>query len=246
MLKQDKNCTYLVFIKLFLYIKNGIIYLIWVMSMQVTIADETYEVDIVRKIGNKNTYLRVKDDMKIHVTTNTFVTNREIEKLIYKNTEFIIKMINKMEKKSVNSDSFKYLGSTYDIVKTSTNKVILGSGKVFIGKDLKEEDIEKWYKKEAEKIFLEHLENCYRLFSRNIPHPSLTIRKMTTRWGVCNTKSKRVTLNLELIKMPLFCLDYVIYHELSHLIYANHSHDFWQLVEENCPEYKKVRKYMKE
>jgi hypothetical protein len=214
--------------------------------MHVTIGDETYEVDIVRKLGNRNTYIRVKEDMKIHVTTNTFVTTKEIERLIYKNTDFIIKMINKMEKKSAKNENFMYLGSQYDVIRTSSNGITLGASKVFIGKDTTDDDIEKWYKKEAEKVFLEHLENCYRLYSRNIPHPSLTIRKMTTRWGVCNTRSKRVTLNLELIKMPLFCLDYVIYHELSHLIYANHSKDFWNLVEENCPEYKKIRKYMKE
>ena len=57
---------------------------------------------------------------------------------------------------------------------------------------------------------------------------------------------KRVTLNLELMKKPIYCLDYVIMHELSHLIYANHSKDFWSLVGENCPEYKKIKKIMKE
>ena len=214
--------------------------------MHVTIGDETYEVVIVRKLGNRNTYIRVKEDMKIHVTTNTFVSTREIEKLIYKNTDFIIKMINKMEKKSAKSEGFMYLGSQYDVIRTTTDGITLGASKVFIGKNMTKEDIDKWYKKEAERIFLDHLENCYRLYTRNIPHPTLTIRKMTTRWGVCNTRSKRVTLNLELIKMPLFCLDYVIYHELSHLIYANHSRDFWSLVEENCPEYKNIKKYMKE
>ena len=214
--------------------------------MHVTIGDDTYEVVIVRKLGNRNTYIRVKEDMKIHVTTNTFVSTREIEKLIYKNTDFIIKMINKMEKKSAKNEGFMYLGSQYDVIRTTTNGITLGASKVFIGKNMTHEDIDKWYKKEAERIFLDHLENCYRLYTRNIPHPSLTIRKMTTRWGVCNTRTKRVTLNLELIKMPLFCLDYVIYHELSHLIYANHSKDFWSLVEENCPEYKKIKKYMKE
>ena len=69
---------------------------------------------------------------------------------------------------------------------------------------------------------------------------------MKSRWGVCNTKTKRVTLNLELIKKNISCLDYVIVHELSHLIHANHSKDFWDLVEKNYPEYKKVRKLMKE
>lgn len=214
--------------------------------MHVTIDGETFEVVITRKRGNRNTYIRVKNDMKIYVTTNTLVPVREIEKLIYNNTDFITKMIDKMEKKNNKDDKFYYLGSEYITVRTSTKGIVLGSQSVFLGKETTKEDIDKWYKKQAEKIFSEHLENCYRLYSRDIPHPTLTVRKMTSRWGVCNTRSKRVTLNLELIKMPLFCLDYVIYHELSHLIYANHSREFWSLVEENCPEYKKIRKYMKE
>ena len=214
--------------------------------MTVEIGDSTYEVVITRKLGNRNTYIRVKEDLKIHVTTNTFVTTREIEKLIYNNTDFIIKMINKMDKKKEKSEKFFYLGSEYDVIRTSTDGITIGASKVFIGKNITQTDIDKWYKKEAEKVFSNHLENCYRLYTRNIPHPTLTVRKMTSRWGVCNTKSKRITLNLELIKMPLFCLDYVIYHELSHLIHANHSSEFWSLVGENCPEYKKIRKYMKE
>ena len=52
--------------------------------------------------------------------------------------------------------------------------------------------------------------------------------------------------NLELIKKDSICLDYVIVHELSHLIHGNHSKDFWRLVEENFPKYKEVRKMMKE
>ena len=84
------------------------------------------------------------------------------------------------------------------------------------------------------------------MFTREIPYPRLTIRQMKSRWGVCNTRDKRVTLNLELIKMLPQCLDYVIVHELSHLIHANHSKDFWNLVEENYPNYKTVRKIMKE
>ena len=91
-----------------------------------------------------------------------------------------------------------------------------------------------------------HSGRCYKRFTKKIPYPTLTIRKMTTRWGVCNTRAKRVTLNLELMKKPIYCLDYVIMHELSHLIHPNHSKDFWALVEENCPEYKKIKKILKE
>ena len=69
---------------------------------------------------------------------------------------------------------------------------------------------------------------------------------MTTRWGVCNIKSHVITLNLELIKRDIKYLDYVINHELSHLIYGDHSREFWDLVGENCSYYKECRKEMKD
>ena len=65
---------------------------------------------------------------------------------------------------------------------------------------------------------------------------------MKTRWGVCNVKTHKVTLNLELIKKDKKYLDYVIVHELSHMLHANHSKEFWKCVEANCPDYKKLRK----
>ena len=205
--------------------------------------DKDYEVIIERKASNKNTYLRVKEDLKIYITTNIFTTQKEIEKIIKNNQSSIIKMINKMEIKSKNNEAFFYLGKKYDIIYTSSEGLVLGSEKVFLNRNV---DIDKWYKKQAQKLFKEHLDECYKVFTEKIPYPTLTIRKMTTRWGVCNTKDKRVTLNLELMKKPIYCLDYVIMHELSHLIHANHSKDFWNLVEENCSYYKQAKKTLKE
>ena len=95
-------------------------------------------------------------------------------------------------------------------------------------------------------IFSERLKYNYDLFEENIPFPSLRIRKMKTRWGVCNVKTKTVTLNSLLLKYEIDKLDYVIIHELSHLIYANHSKDFWNLVSKYCPKYKEMRKALKE
>lgn len=211
--------------------------------MQIKIDDEEYEVVITKKIDTKNTYLRVKEDMKIYVSTNVFTSNREVEKIIIKNQSSIINMINKMKKRCINNEGFLYLGKKYDIIYTSNPGITLGEEKVFVNR---EADLDKWYKKQASTIFKEHLDECYNRFTKKIPYPTLTIRKMTTRWGVCNTKDKRVTLNLELMRKPIYCLDYVIIHELSHLIHANHSKDFWSLVEENCKEYKKIKKILKE
>ena len=68
---------------------------------------------------------------------------------------------------------------------------------------------------------------------------------MKSKWGVCNVTKGIITLNLELIKLDLKYLDYVIIHELSHLIHPNHSPKFWSLVSKYIPDYKKYRKEMK-
>ena len=96
------------------------------------------------------------------------------------------------------------------------------------------------------KLYLERLKYNYQKFEENIPFPNLKIREMKTRWGVCNVKTKTITLNSLLFRENIICLDYVIIHELSHLIYFNHSKNFWNLVEKYFPNYKEIRKSLKE
>lgn len=211
--------------------------------MKLDIDGNLYEIVIERKVGNRNTYIRVKKDMKVHVTTNTFTTNKMIEKLINDNYDKIVKMFEVQEKKKENNEGFFYLGKKYDIVYASYCDISFGEEKVFINKNL---DIDKWYKNQAKKLFLERLDYQYNKFSRRIPYPTLRIRKMTSKWGVCNIRTKVLTLNLELIKRDIKYLDYVIVHELSHLIHGDHSSSFWKLVGENMPDYKKYREEMKE
>jgi len=73
-----------------------------------------------------------------------------------------------------------------------------------------------------------------------LPFPELKIRKMRTRWGSC-TRRGVITLNLELVRMPPACIDYVISHELCHLVEFNHSARFYQLQERFVPDWQ-VRK----
>lgn len=201
-----------------------------------------YDVIVDKKTSTKNTYIRVKDDLNIYVTTNIFTSDRYIEKLLKDNYKSICKMIDKEAIKIDNNSDFNYLGRSYKIVYGDYKNITFNDDKVYISKDF---DIYKWYKKEAKKLFLEHLNYYYDRFSRNIPYPPLRIRKMTTRWGVCNTKSHVITLNLELIKRDTKYLDYVICHELSHLVVANHSKAFWSVVGENYPYYKEARRDMR-
>jgi len=211
--------------------------------MQIEINNTIYDVVITKKVGTKNTYFRVKNDLKLYVSTNAFVTDKQIKKMIQENIDSISSMFLKQQKKIDNNTGFYYLGKQYDIVNVLGSDITLGESKVFVGRDA---NIEKWYQKQAKKLFSERLDYWYSVFTKEIPYPSLTIRKMTSRWGVCNSKLKRVTLNLELIKRDINCLDYVIVHELSHFKEMNHSNKFWKVVEENYPNYRKIRKMMKD
>ncbi len=210
--------------------------------MYLVINDISYPVEIEKKKTTKNTYIRVKKDLTIYVTTNTFSSDKSIKKLLEERKTAILKMIKSQQVKNINNSDFHYLGKRYEIVYTNQNKIIFGEHKVFFNREV---DIDKFYKKEAKRIFLDHLNQLYNDFTYEIPYPSLRVRKMTSRWGVCNTKLKVITLNLELMKRDPKYLDYVIVHELSHLIHPNHSSEFWHLVEENCPDYKRIRKEMK-
>lgn len=64
------------------------------------------------------------------------------------------------------------------------------------------------------------------------------IKKMSTRWGSCNTKAKRVWLSVYLPEYPIQCSEYVIVHELCHLHHANHSAKFWAEVAQAMPDYR--------
>ncbi len=67
------------------------------------------------------------------------------------------------------------------------------------------------------------------------------IRRMKTRWGTCNISDKRIWLNLELARPPLQCLEYVIVHELVHLLERYHNRNFWSLMDRFMPDWEKRR-----
>ena len=211
--------------------------------MQVQIDNELYDVIITRKRNIKGTYIRVKDDLKIYVSTNMLYPNFMIKDLISKNYDNLVKMINEQKKRLSNNDGFFYLGKKYNIVYTDVKSISFDEENVYMNKDF---NIDKWYKSKAEVLFKNRLESKYNEYNRSVPHPTLKIRKMKTRWGVCNIKTHNITLNLELIKRDEKYLDYVIVHELTHLVHANHTNRFWACVEENYPNYKRIVKEMKE
>ena len=210
--------------------------------MKYIIDGKEYDV-IIEKKNNKRMYLRVKDDLTIHITTTRYTTKSHIKKFLDDNYNFLKNNIERQKTKQEKDKLFYYLGQVYDIIIIDIKKIEIMDNRIYVKS---KEYLDKWLKKETKRIFSERLAIIYNQFEENIPYPNLRIRKMKTRWGVCNKKSITVTLNSELIRYSLDKLDYVIVHELSHLVHFNHSKQFWDLVSKYCPNYKKIKKDLKD
>ena len=210
--------------------------------MNIKINNKIYNVEIIYK-NNKNMYLRIKDDLKIVVTAPLKISEKKIQKFVESNIDYISKVIiQKEEVLAKKKDKFQYLGKLYDICYINERKIFLGEEKALIGQNV---NIDNWYKKNAIEVFENYYNSCFQNFKEAKYKPILKIRKMKGKWGVCNITNKTITLNLELIKLNPKYLIYVIYHELCHLKHPNHSKDFWALVEKYVPNYKQIKKEMK-
>jgi len=111
------------------------------------------------------------------------------------------------------------------------------------GKKLIKKTIEQFYKKKAEEVIHDRLQhfNEYYGFKYN----RVTLRKQKSRWGSCSDR-KNLNFNWKLIMAPIEIIDYVVVHEMCHLKQMNHSSKFWNLVAEKMPDYKELRKWLKD
>jgi predicted metal-dependent hydrolase len=99
--------------------------------------------------------------------------------------------------------------------------------------------LSEWYREKAVSHFDDTLKKILPLFLRfDMLLPELQIRHMPTRWGSCTSRGK-VILNPELIKAPKGSIEYVIIHELCHLIHHNHTRAFYELQSAIMPDWKK-------
>lgn len=107
--------------------------------------------------------------------------------------------------------------------------------------------IDNWYRKQALEIVKDRSIECHRMMQgEGIPLPPITIRSMKTRWGSYSYRTRRITLNLNLVKTPAACLDYVIIHELCHIKVRHHGPDFWRMVSRYRPDYLSERRQLKQ
>lgn len=210
-------------------------------DMKYRIDNQEYSVEIIRK-NNKNTYIRMKGDT-IEVSTNYFVTKKQIVDILNRNATSLQKMLIQCQQRQEKQQKFMYLGVSYDIIIMPTEQVEIVDQNLYTSS---REQLQAWYQNQMQQIYEKCYRNCYHRFEEKLPFYQLKIRKMKTRWGVCNRKSETITLNSELLHYDYRAIEYVVIHELSHLIHFNHSSEFWKVVAKYCPNYKEMKKILKE
>lgn len=147
-------------------------------------------------------------------------------------------------KEYVSGESFRYLGRQYrlkvDLGTPETVKRVGGQLRVTVKEKHPQRIgrlLEAWYRKQAEGKFAERLLVCIGLFAGQVSTPPpLGVRRMKSRWGSC-TADGTVWLNTYLVRAPVYCIDYVITHELAHLIEHNHGPAFYRLLEQVMPDW---------
>lgn len=201
-----------------------------------------YKVLVVKK-NNKNTYIKVREDMTIYVTTNYLSTKRYVKNILNTERDFLRKALHKARKQKEKEDNFYYLGKKYDIIIVPFDSVEIDDDKIY-AKSVSQ--LNKWLKNEIQRIFSERVKYYYNLFEEDIPFPIIKIRSMKTRWGVNNKRDNSITLNSKLIRYTMREIDYVVVHELSHFVHFDHSREFWNTVSYYMKDYKKAIKALKE
>lgn len=102
--------------------------------------------------------------------------------------------------------------------------------------DKKREILEEWYRSELKRIIPPLIEVWEKKIGVEVNEYG--IKKMRTKWGTCNHSAKRIWLNLELAKKPLYCLEYIVVHEMIHLLEQHHNDRFSAYLDKFIPKWK--------
>ncbi|EKR8080215.1 M48 family metallopeptidase [Campylobacter fetus] len=195
---------------------------------------------LIVKKDVKNITLKVKPTGEVVLTTPKAVSDEYTEYIIKKRAKWIeqkkefFASFQTNQKEYVSGEEFRYLGKSYrlKVISSKDENVKLQRGYLEIRtknkNDLnkKQNLLYEWYYEKALLHFFSILQEWNKIVKRDIKN--IKIRQMKTRWGSCNPYKSYINLNIELIKKPKICIEYVIFHELTHLIYPDHSSKFYE------------------
>lgn len=206
----------------------------------------------------KTLAISVHPDMTVEVKAPEKAKLSDIKERVQKKAPWILKQQREFEtylpaqpnRKYVSGETFRYLGKQYrlKVIKNSeTRELQLKRGYLELhltGKPDKatiKNAVEDWFRLRGKQLLTDRFLDYLKRTKLKLPHePALEIRKMKTRWGSC-TKEGKIILNPELVHVPTRCIDYVIAHELCHVIEHNHSKRFYDLLDREMPGWRNVQ-----
>ncbi len=216
-------------------------------------------IEIIKKKNLKNLYVRVNPpEGKVTVSTPSDYPDEEIRLFVLKKIPEITKVRDRMlsqarqtEREYVSGESHYLWGKPYRlqvvyegnkyVITKAPNKIILNAP-MGSTQESRERAFNEWYRQELKRVLDGVVSRCET--KTNLHADEYRIKNMRTKWGTCNIDKKRIWINLQLAKKPVECLEYVVIHELVHLIEKNHTHKFNALVEEFYPTWKEARKLL--
>lgn len=202
--------------------------------------------------NRKTLGITVKPDMMVQVTSPIDVPQDKIKEKLRQKAPWIIKQKSFFlafhpktpERKFVSGETHFYLGRQYRLkIQTDEKESVKLKGKFIevtvVDRSNASTLLKAWYLDHARAKFHELANSLIVQFSKyNVKPTSIILRNMPSRWGSCTPKGK-IILNPELIKAPKRCIEYVIIHELCHLVHHDHTQKFIDLQTKEMPDWSK-------
>ncbi|MDA3081432.1 M48 family metallopeptidase [Campylobacter sp. CS_NA1] len=159
---------------------------------------------------------------------------QDCKDFIDKHTAWIEKTLSKIQKNSLENDEIMLFGKIYKFELNNKFKNVEITQNMIFAKN--ESEIYKFANLELKKICNEFIAKFLPFINR--PINRIVFRKMETRWGSCNHKKGYINLSLNLVKKDLKFIEYVVLHELTHLIYPHHRSEFYEFISKIMPDFK--------
>ena len=183
-------------------------------------------------------YLRLKVGQSGEISLSILLRTKEnhILEFLEKNLEWLRKTSAKIKAKNSakNENQVEFLGLNYELI--IYKKASGVSIELFSIKAASKADFRRFCDEKAKELLNASIARFAPLIARPINH--ISFKHMRTRWGSCNKAKGYINLNLDLITKKKEFIEYVVLHELAHLVHANHSKDFYALISKHMPDYK--------
>lgn len=210
---------------------------------------------IKKRVGQKSLRLRVNPmDLSLHISAPYYVSKAKIIEFIKTQEPWIREQISKASSHS-NFSHISYLGKKYSLEFQSANKAyyqiqesritlgIKGVGPQLESKSQQLQAIQRMMLEQMRVLLPPRVKQLAEQVKT--PVKLVRFRNMKTQWGNCYPRHQLITLNTELIKYPMECIDYVIYHELAHFHHFDHGPQFKSLLSLWCPQWRELRQQLK-